>query len=103
MKRITESEYNARHPDFRGVWSTERYDEANWEEVRHLYMGKRTMTDYDDRYGTVLLIEGLSLEIVPDSEDCPRCNRCDSTPANHLSHGVLRYCDHCWELRGKHD
>ena len=35
--RITETEYNRIHPDFRGVWSTERYN-----------------------------IEGMGLTIVPD-------------------------------------
>ena len=34
--RITETEYNRIHPDFRGVWSTERYDIPGWEAMRYI-------------------------------------------------------------------
>ena len=59
--RITETEYNRIHPDFRGVWSTERYDIPGWEQMRNKYMGKRTLM----RHGA-LYIEGMGLTIVPD-------------------------------------
>ena len=39
--QITEEEYNKIHPDFRGVWETERYDIPGWAEKRDRYMGKR--------------------------------------------------------------
>lgn len=65
MKKISESEYNALHPDRRGIWTTERGDLPDWPQVREQHMGKRVMTDYDQQTGaTVLLVEGLSLEIV---------------------------------------
>lgn len=65
MKQITLKEYNAKHKDYRGIWKMERYDQPNWEQVRHLYMGKRTMLDYDNG-GTVLLVEGLNFEIIEE-------------------------------------
>jgi hypothetical protein len=64
MKVMTEEQYEAIHPSLRGVWETERTDLPNWENERHLYMGKRTLAAYENG-GTVLLIEGLSLEIKP--------------------------------------
>lgn len=58
---LTESEYNEIHPDFRSTWTSERYDIDNWEQVRHQYMGKRTlMRDH------TLYIEGFGLTITPD-------------------------------------
>lgn len=65
--RITLSEYNALPQDYRGTWDTERYDLPNWAEIRDKHMGKRTMLHYDNG-ATVLLVEGLSFEIVED--DC---------------------------------
>lgn len=62
LKQITLAEYNAIHPDYRGTWTTERNDLADWEQVREQYMGKRTHMTYDN--GTVLLIEGLHFEII---------------------------------------
>jgi len=59
--RITEAEYRRVHPDFRGVWSTERYDIPGWEAMRDRHMGKRTLM----RHGA-LYIEGMGLTIVPD-------------------------------------
>ncbi len=65
MLRITLSEYNALHEDFRGVWDVERDDLPIWPEIRDKYMGKRTMLHYDDG-ATVLLVEGRDFEIVGD-------------------------------------
>ncbi len=62
MIQITKAEFDAKHPDFKGVWTVEREDWPNWAEVREQYMGKRTMLGYDN--GTVLLIEGSGFEIV---------------------------------------
>jgi hypothetical protein len=67
MKTMTESEYNAINKDYRGVWTTERTDQADWAAVRHLHMGKRTILSYDNKHGTCLLIEGSGLTIVPDA------------------------------------
>lgn len=66
MLVITESEYNSKHKDYKGVWTTERWDLPNWAEDREKFMGKRTMLHNDN--GTCLLIEGLSLRIVRDAE-----------------------------------
>ena len=65
MKRMTQSEYLAVPENYRGVWTTERWDIPDWENLRKKYMGKRTLMVYDK--GTCLLVEGLSLEIVDDS------------------------------------
>ena len=65
MKKITLSEYLAVPEDYRGIWTTERWDIPDWETRRKSYMGKRTLMVYDR--GTCLLVEGLSLEIVDDS------------------------------------
>jgi hypothetical protein len=65
LRKITLKEYNAKHSDFRGVWTTERPDWPDWGSVREKYVGKRTMLDYDPASGgTVLLVEGLSFEII---------------------------------------
>jgi len=40
------SDYNKAGRDYRSVWSTERTDMADWEQVRHRYMGKRTLMVY---------------------------------------------------------
>ena len=47
MIKITLSEYNALHKDYRGVWTIERDDLPNWAEIRDKHMGKRTMLHYD--------------------------------------------------------
>lgn len=59
MITITLQEYQKIHPDYRGVWSTERTDLKNWSEIRDQFMGKRTLMKKG-----VLLIEGLSLCIM---------------------------------------
>lgn len=66
MLRIFRSEYDATHSDFKGVWTTERDDQPNWERDRHLYMGKRTIMSGDGSCS--LCIEGLSLKIYEDAE-----------------------------------
>ena len=65
MKRMTLSEYLAVPENYRGVWTTERWDIPDWVNLRKKHMGKRTLMVYDK--GTCLLVEGLSLEIVDDS------------------------------------
>lgn len=84
MLTLTESEYNAIHPDRRSVWRTERDDQPNWERDRHLYMGKRTMMSGD---GTCsLLIEGLSFIIVPDPVPSSyRGLSIESTPVGYVA------------------
>lgn len=62
---MTLSEYLAVPENYRGVWTTERWDIPDWENLRKSHMGKRTLMVYDK--GTCLLVEGLSLEIVDDS------------------------------------
>ena len=67
MIRMTLSEYLRKPKDYRGEWTTERWDIPNWKEERKKYMGKRTlMTNVDG--ATCLVVEGLSLEIIDDSD-----------------------------------
>ena len=67
MIRMTLSEYLRKPKDYRGEWTTERWDLPNWEEERKKYMGKRTlMTNVDG--ATCLVVEGLSLEIIDDTD-----------------------------------
>jgi hypothetical protein len=81
MRTITESEYDAIHPDFRGIWLAERDDQPNWANERHLYIGKRTMMAGD---GTCsLLVEGLGFRIVPDVPAEYRGWSIDSTPVGY--------------------
>lgn len=73
MKQITLKDYNALHPDYRGIWDIERTDWPEWSEVRSKYWGKRTMLSYEDG-ATVLLVEGLHFEItgaepLPEPQD----------------------------------
>lgn len=63
---ISLSEYNKKPKDYRGVWTTERYDIPDWEQERDKYMGKRTLMANVDG-ATCLLIEGLSLTIIDDT------------------------------------
>ena len=64
MKTVTLDEWSEMPDGRTGIWTCERNDQPEWKAVGHLYMGKRTMLDYDPQVGTVLLVEGLSLEIV---------------------------------------
>lgn len=57
---ITETQYNAKHQDFRGIWSSDDIHGTN-------YNGKRTMMHYDK--GTCLLIEGVGFKIVQTEEE----------------------------------
>ena len=67
MLRMTLSEYLRKPKDYRGVWTTERWDLPDWKKEREKYMGKHTlMTNICT--GTCLLIEGMSLEIIDDSD-----------------------------------
>lgn len=72
MRTIPLPEYNRIHPDFRGIWTTERDDQPNWARDRHLYMGKRVMMAGDG--SCTLLIEGLSF-IIDESPDPPMAMR----------------------------
>ena len=63
MLKIKKSDYYKKHPDFRSVWNTERWDLPNWKEDRKQYIGKRTMMS-NENGSAVLLIEGISFEIV---------------------------------------
>lgn len=66
MRRMLVSEYDNTHSDFRGIWNTERPNESDWADVRHLYMGKRTIMAGDGK--CTLLIEGLSLALYEDAD-----------------------------------
>ena len=66
MHRMLVSEYDNTHSDFRGIWSTEHANEPDWAEVRHLYIGKRTIMAGDGK--CTLLIEGLSLALYEDAD-----------------------------------
>lgn len=64
--QITLEEYNKIHPDFRGVWDTERTDLPDWDKQRERYMGKRTLL-HNLNGLTCLLIEGISFEIIENN------------------------------------
>ena len=68
MEQITLSEYNNLPQDYRGVWNTERSDFPNWEQIRHQFMGKRTMMQLRNG-STCLLIEDMHFEIVSDKQE----------------------------------
>lgn len=72
MKTIKLSDYNAIHPDFRGVWTTERTDLPDWNDIREQYIGKRTMMSGDGR--CTLLIEGMNFQIIDDNQTKESCN-----------------------------
>jgi hypothetical protein len=59
LEQITKAEWDAIHPDYKSVWTTERTDWPNWAEVREQYMGKRTLMR-----GGSLGVEGISFEII---------------------------------------
>lgn len=59
LEKITQAEWDAIHPDYKSVWTTDRTDWPNWAEVREQYMGKRTLMR-----GGSLGVEGISFEIV---------------------------------------
>lgn len=63
LEQITKAEWDAIHPDYKSVWTTERTDWPNWAEVRDQYMGKRTLMR-----GGSLGVEGISFEIVEEAK-----------------------------------
>lgn len=65
MGKITLSEYNTLPENCREIWTVERRDLPDWAKSREKFMGKRTMTVYDN--GTCLPVEGTGFEIVDDS------------------------------------
>ena len=63
---MTLSEYLRKPKDYRGEWTTERWDIPNWADIREKHLGKRTlMTNING--GTYLVVEGMGLEIIDDS------------------------------------
>lgn len=60
MVVITEAEFESHHACNRDTWTTERTDWPDWEQVRHRYMGMRTLMR-----GYGLHVEGISMVIVP--------------------------------------
>lgn len=64
MIRLTESEYLTRPADCRGVWTTERTDWPDWEQVKGQYLGKRTLMVCENG-AACLVVEGMGLEITP--------------------------------------
>jgi len=63
MQKITKAEWGKIHSDFKGIWTTERWDWKNWEKLRQFYVGKRTLLS-NENGGSVLLLEGVDFEIV---------------------------------------
>ena len=55
---VTLKEYNSLHKDYKGIWTTEDYNNPNWEKEREMYMGKRSML-FNNGLRTCLLVEGL--------------------------------------------
>lgn len=57
MVQITEEEYEKLPSDYKSVWTSDDIHGTN-------YNGKRTKLHWDNEHGTVLLIEGVSFEII---------------------------------------
>lgn len=57
---FTQAEWDAIPADYKDVWTTERVDFPNWQQERHLYMGKRTLLRE-----SALWVEGISFTIAP--------------------------------------
>lgn len=66
MRKIALQEYLSLPEDYRGIWTTERWDIPGWEKIREQYMDKRTILVYDK--GTCLLVEGMGFEVTDDTE-----------------------------------
>jgi hypothetical protein len=60
MYTITLEQYNAKHQDFRSVWSSDHIHNTN-------YNGKRTMMIWDN--GTCLIIEDVHFKIVESEQE----------------------------------
>lgn len=66
---ISEQVYANTPNDFKDVWSAERWDWPDWEEIKDSYMGKRTwMPPFWLFNKTCLLVEGQEFEILSDQE-----------------------------------
>jgi hypothetical protein len=63
LEKITKADWDAIHPDLKGIWTAERTDWPDWAEVRYQYIGRRTLIQHNG-----LLVEGISFEIVEDAE-----------------------------------
>lgn len=61
MKTMTEAQWSATHSDFAQIWTTERTDWADWDQLRDKYIGKRTIM-----HDGSLLVEGMGLTITPN-------------------------------------
>lgn len=66
---VSQSAYDKTPDAYKGVWDVERVDFPNWEEIKHKYMGKRTIMPPFALFDTTcLLVEGNGMEIIPDEE-----------------------------------
>lgn len=61
MEQMTQAQWDAIPACNKDVWTTERTDWKNWDEVRDQYMGKRTLMR-----GGCLEVEGISFSILPE-------------------------------------
>ena len=67
MKQITQSEWNSIPECYKGMWTQELY-EFRKGDFPSEWIGRKTMLDYDPKGGgTVLLAEGVSFVIIPDT------------------------------------
>ncbi len=64
MLRITKKQWDTIPEDYKGRW--ERWVKDNgWQpDLPEEYIGKRTLLDYDNNSGTVLLTEGIHFVVV---------------------------------------
>jgi hypothetical protein len=64
MLQITKKQWEAIPADYKGIW--ERWVKDNgWQpDLPEEYIGKRTLLDYNNNSGTVLLTEGMHFIIV---------------------------------------
>ena len=67
LKQITQSEWNSIPECYKGMWTQELY-EFRKGDFPSEWIGRKTMLDYDPKGGgTVLLTEGVSFVIIPDT------------------------------------
>ena len=91
MIKITLSEYNALHKDYRGVWTIERDDLPNWAEIRDKHMGKRTMLHYDNGASAARNWKAFPVRSARRIRPTPRCSASSRRPMpRHGSAGASR-------------
>jgi len=64
MIQITRKQWDTIPEDYKGRWERWIKDNGWQSDLPEEYIGKRTLLDYDNNIGTVLLTEGIHFIIV---------------------------------------